>query len=73
MRFGQKLLQLPTEPLARQAEAFRQTVEEGVPPVCSAADGLAAVRTAQGIIRNIHEHRWDGDQTDRAGLDIIKK
>ncbi len=62
-----------TEPLTRQAEAFRKTVEEGVPPVCSAEEGLAAVRTAQRIVQKIHEHRWDGDQTDRAGLDIIKK
>jgi predicted dehydrogenase len=59
--------------LTRQAEAFRQTVEEGVPPVCSAAEGLAAVRTAQAIVEAIHAHHWDGQTTDRTGPDILSK
>jgi predicted dehydrogenase len=61
------------DPLTSQAEAFRKTVEEGTPPVCSAADGLAAVRTARNIVSAIREHQWDGDATDRSGPDIIKK
>lgn len=61
------------DPLTRQAEAFRKTVVEGVPPVCSASDGLAAVRTAREIVESIQTHRWDGEESDRAGLDIIRK
>ncbi len=61
------------DPLTRQAEAFRKTVVDGAPPICSAADGLAAVRTARDIVNSIQEHRWDGEDSSRAGLDIIQK
>ncbi|MBN1941903.1 MAG: Gfo/Idh/MocA family oxidoreductase [Phycisphaerae bacterium] len=61
------------EPLGAQAKAFRDVVENNAPPACSAADGLAAVRTAQRIVEEVQKHRWDGDETGRAGLDIIQK
>ena len=62
-----------TEPLRRQAEAFRQTVENGAPPVVSAADGLAAVKVAHRIVDSLRQHRWDGPQSDRQGLDVFSK
>ena len=62
-----------TEPLRLQAEAFRRTVVEGAPPVVSAADGLAAVKIADEIVRSIKQHRWDGDDSARAGLGILGK
>lgn len=61
------------EPLRRQAEAFRMTVEEGKPPVVSAADGLAAVEVAYRIQAAIAEHKWDGPSSDRQGADILAK
>ena len=61
------------EPLRRQAEAFRQTVVEGAPPVVSASDGLAAVRLAARIVEQIRHYRWDGRASAREGLDIIRK
>ena len=62
-----------TEPLRRQAEAFRDTVVNGAPPVVSAADGLTAVRTAHMIIESIHEYQWDGTADGRKGLNVIQK
>jgi len=62
-----------TEPLSRQAEAFRETVVSGAPPVVSAADGLAAVRLADEIVRTVKQHHWDGKKSDRAGLDVIQR
>jgi len=62
-----------TEPLRQQAEAFRRTVEEGEPPIVSAADGLRAVRVATEIGRCIREYRWDGTDAGRTGLDIIQR
>jgi len=59
------------EPLRKQAEAFRRTVEEGAPPVVSAQDGLAAIRTAAGIVEAIKSHRWDGTASGREGLDVL--
>jgi len=62
-----------TEPLRQQAEAFRETVVNGAPPVVSAADGLAAIRTADRIVQSIKEYHWDGSETGRKGLDMIQK
>ena len=61
------------DPLTLQAEAFRKTVEQGVPPVCSASDGLAAVRTARRIVKCLEHHKWDGKESARTGLGIISK
>jgi predicted dehydrogenase len=61
------------EPLRRQAEAFRATVEQGAAPVVSAADGLAAVQLARDIVDAIKHYRWDGAKSPRAGLDVIQK
>jgi predicted dehydrogenase len=61
------------EPLRRQAEAFRRTAMDGAAPAVSAADGLANLRVALEIVESVKRHRWDGDTTDRAGLDIIQK
>jgi predicted dehydrogenase len=62
-----------TDPLRRQAEAFRQTVIHGAAPVVSAAEGLAAVRLAQRIVEQLKQHRWDGKASPREGLDVIRK
>ena len=61
------------EPLRRQAEAFRQTVVDGAPPVVSASDGLAAVRCANQIVEAVKRHRWDGAASGRKGLNVIGK
>ncbi len=61
------------EPLRLQAEAFRKTVVDGEAPVVSAADGLAAVRVAQEIVRNVKEYRWDGEDSSRTGLNLIRR
>ena len=73
VRFEQLVVDESIEPLRRQAEAFRATVVEGAPPVVSASEGLAAVRTAHDIIEAIRRHRWDGKATAREGLDVIDK
>ncbi len=62
-----------TEPLRQQAEAFRDTVENGAAPVVSAADGLDAVRAAERIVQSIKDYRWDGEASPRKGLDIITR
>jgi predicted dehydrogenase len=62
-----------TEPLRRQAEAFRRTVEQGEAPVVSAADGLAAVRLADQIVQHIKHYAWDGKDSARTGLGVIRK
>jgi predicted dehydrogenase len=61
------------EPLRRQAEAFRDTVAHGAPPVVSARDGLAAVQLAADIVAAIKRHRWDGEASPREGLGVITK
>lgn len=61
------------EPLQRQAVAFRRTVVRGVKPVVSAADGLAAVQVASDIVQAVKEHPWDGIESGRKGLDILRK
>ena len=61
------------EPLRRQAEAFRDTVEHGAAPVVSAADGLAAVNLAHQIVAALKHHRWDGSASAREGLDVIRR
>lgn len=60
-----------TEPLRRQAEAFRGTVVDGAPPVVSATDGLAALEVAGDIVESLKEHHWDGQASSRRGFDII--
>jgi predicted dehydrogenase len=62
-----------TEPLRQQAEAFRDTVENGAAPVVSAAAGLEAVRAAERIVQSIKDYRWDGEASPRKGLDIITR
>ncbi|MFW6065703.1 MAG: Gfo/Idh/MocA family oxidoreductase [Planctomycetota bacterium] len=62
-----------TEPLRKQAEAFRDTVVNHVPPVVSASDGLAAIRVAEDIVNRIRNYRWDGDRSSRQGLDVIRR
>jgi predicted dehydrogenase len=73
LKVEQLVIDESADPLRRQAEAFRQTVEEGLPPVVSAADGLAAVRVADRIVESVKNYRWDGQASDRAGLDIIRR
>lgn len=62
-----------TEPLRRQAEAFRESVVNHAPPVVPASDGLAAVRVANQIVEQIKHYPWDGTGSQREGLDVIKK
>jgi len=73
LKYEQLIVDDSTEPLCRQAEAFRRTVEEGAAPVVSAADGLAAIEVAYQILDAIAAHRWDGDRTDRQGPDVLVK
>ena len=73
LRVEQLVIEESNEPLRMQAEAFRQTVEHGAPPVVSAADGLAAIRVANRIVEAIKHYRWDGAKSQRQGLDVIKK
>ncbi|MBT3279699.1 MAG: Gfo/Idh/MocA family oxidoreductase [Phycisphaerales bacterium] len=61
------------DPLTLQAEDFRQCVEEGKAPYCSAENGLQAVIVAQKIVEAIDQHAWDGTATGRAGFDILSK
>ncbi len=61
------------EPLRRQMEAFRRTVEEGEKPAISGEEGLAAVRTAHKIVESIRQHRWDGAASERSGVDVLRK
>ncbi len=42
-------------------------------PLCTAAEGLAAVEVANAIVAACQEHKWDGATGERAGLDILKK
>ena len=62
-----------TEPLRKQAEAFRETVVNDAPPVVSAEAGLAAVQVANDIIESVKQYRWDGKVFGRKGLDLIRK
>ncbi len=62
-----------TEPLRRQAEAFRETVVNGTPPVCSASEGLAAVKLANDIVKAAASHHWDGIYSPKAGMDIFSR
>lgn len=73
LKVEQLIVDESTEPLRQQAEAFRRTVEHGEPPVVSAADGLAAVRLADQIVQHIKQYAWDGKDSARTGLGVIRK
>jgi len=73
LKFEQLTVDDSTEPLRRQAEAFRKTVEEGAAPTVSAQAGLAAIETAYQILDAIAKHHWDGNATNRTGSDVLKK
>jgi predicted dehydrogenase len=73
LRVEQLQIDEGAEPLRRQAEAFRESVVSGVPPVVSAEEGLAAVRLAQAIVADLKQHAWDGPDSQRKGLDILRK
>lgn len=62
-------LQLSDEhPLKRELESFLDAVANNKPPAVSAADGLAAVETAERIVESIKTHRWDGKPDGLIGL-----
>ncbi|HUT59674.1 MAG TPA: Gfo/Idh/MocA family oxidoreductase [Phycisphaerae bacterium] len=61
-----------TEPLRKQAEAFRRSVVDGEPPAVTADEGLAAVRLASDIVEALKDYRWDGANSARKGLGIIQ-
>jgi len=48
------------QPLARELDSFLDAVAGGTPPAVSAADGLAAIETADAIVAAIQSHRWEG-------------
>jgi predicted dehydrogenase len=73
LKIEQLVVDDSTEPLRLQAEAFRDTVENGAPPVVSAADGLAAVTVAHRIVESLRSHKWDGPQSARQGPDVLAK
>ncbi|MDD4888634.1 MAG: Gfo/Idh/MocA family oxidoreductase [Phycisphaerae bacterium] len=56
------------QPLARELESFLDSVATGKPPAVSAADGLAAIETANAIVQSIKSHRWDGQPGGLVGL-----
>ncbi|MCE5277789.1 MAG: Gfo/Idh/MocA family oxidoreductase [Planctomycetaceae bacterium] len=62
-----------TEPLASQAKSFCRTVAGQAPPQVSAEEGLAAIRVAKRIVESIKSYKWDGPNSQRQGLDIIRK
>lgn len=62
-----------TEPLRRQAEAFRDSVVSGAAPVVSAEAGLMAVIVAHRIVESLQTHKWDGREGQRQGPGIIGK
>jgi predicted dehydrogenase len=61
------------EPLKTQLLAFRAAVADGAPCECSGAEGLMAVQLASDIVDKIKDHRWDGSDSARQGLDILGK
>ena len=73
LNFEQLVVDDSVEPLHRQAEAFRRTVEEGVEPTVNAQAGLAAIETAYQILDAIARHHWDGDETDRTGSNVLSR
>jgi len=73
VKFEELKVARTVEPLRNQAEAFCRCVREGAPPVVSGRDGLAAVRCAEAITESIKAHKWDGEASDRHGLDILRK
>ena len=56
------------QPLARELESFLDSVATGGPPAVSAADGLAAMETADAIVQSIKAHCWDGQGDGPVGL-----
>ena len=62
-----------TEPLRKQAEAFCRCVTNGDKPVVSGREGLDALRCAEAVVAAIKAHRWDGQATSRAGLNVLQK
>ncbi len=73
LKFEQLQVADDVEPLRKQAEAFCRCVADGSEPVVPAAEALADLRCAEAIVAAIKSHRWDGEASDRVGLDIISK
>ncbi|HUS48103.1 MAG TPA: Gfo/Idh/MocA family oxidoreductase [Phycisphaerae bacterium] len=73
LKFEQLQVADDVEPLRKQAEAFCRCVADGAEPVVPAAEALADLRCAEAIVAAIKRHRWDGEASDRVGLDIISK
>ncbi|KPK82850.1 MAG: hypothetical protein AMJ81_09045 [Phycisphaerae bacterium SM23_33] len=73
VKFEELKVESTVEPLRKQAEAFCRCIADGAEPVVSGRDGLAAVRCAEAITAAIRSHRWDGEASQRVGLDIIRK
>jgi len=73
VRYEELKVENTVEPLRSQAEAFCRTITAGAEPVVPGRAGLAAVRCAEAIVASIKAHHWDGDASDRVGLDIISK
>ena len=71
LKFEELSIDDSTEPLRRQAEAFRDTVEHDAPPVVSAQAGLSAVRVAYQIMDSIKQHKWDGEDSPRQGPNVL--
>lgn len=46
------------EPLAKELEAFLNSVRQGTKPPVSGEDGLLALQTADAILKEIREHKW---------------
>ena len=73
LKVEQLVVDETAEPLTRQVRAFRETVVNGVKPVVSAAEGLAAIRIADQIVEAVKAYRWEGSDAGPRGLDVIQK
>mgnify|MGYP006272652315 FL=1 len=51
---------LERDPLTAELTDFLRAVREGGEPVVTADAGAAAVAAAEGVVRAIADHRWDG-------------
>ena len=57
------------DPLRTEIEAFVESIHTGKRPPVSAADGVAAVRLAEQVVGSLAAHHWDGEDSDRVGLE----
>jgi hypothetical protein len=57
--------------LTAELQSFLECIRSNRPPLVSGAQGLAALRVAEGILKSIAEHCWDGRPDGRRGPDAL--